>query len=261
MIVLTQYMTSQFLVDKDISLLDTNLFILAISTVIIAAAGYIINDYYDVKIDLINKPQRVVIGTQLKRRPVLFFQIFLNVLGIILGGLISWYVLVVNLLSAGLLWMYSNYLKRTPLLGNIVIGILTGLSLYVVGICFHEYSYDLIIYSGFAIVITLVREIIKDMEDVKGDKTFGSFTLPIWLGIRRTKWIIYSIILLFLVLVFNFLVNSESSLLWFYFFVMLVPFVHFLVLLYRADTIRRFSFLSAYAKGIMLLGIISMILV
>ena len=117
-IVLTQYCTAIFLVDSGQGALFylTNiwLFVLSLSSAMIAAAGYIINDYYDVKIDLINKPERVVVGRMVKRRVAMAWHTALNIAGILLGVILWWFIGLMNLLSAGLLWLYSNQLKRMP---------------------------------------------------------------------------------------------------------------------------------------------------
>ena len=92
----------------------------------IAAAGNVINDYYDIKIDYVNRPNQVVVGRYLKRRAILFIHAGFNTLGILGGFLISWQIGLVNILAAGLLWLYSNQLKRLPLWGNLTVAILTG---------------------------------------------------------------------------------------------------------------------------------------
>ena len=258
MILGTQYAVAFFLIEKTSSFYDLGLLATIISTLLIAAAGYGINDYYDIKIDLINKPERVVVGTKLKRRPVLLTQICLNGLGLVLGILVSWKIGLINAVSILLLWSYSNRLKRMPFIGNLTIGILTGLSLLIIGVYFGSYSQNLFIYSFFAAVVTLVREIIKDLEDLKGDKAHDCQTLPILFGVSKTKLIIYFIVSIFLAVVFYFLITANSRLVWFYFLILIVPFTHFMILLYRSDTVKRFSHLSLYAKFIMILGILSM---
>ncbi|HRG11438.1 MAG TPA: UbiA family prenyltransferase, partial [Cyclobacteriaceae bacterium] len=109
-----------FLIDKSL-IWDWKLLVLAVSTAIIAAAGYIINDYYDIKIDLINKPDRVVIGKGITRRYALFFHTFLSVTGIALGFLLGLRMAAIHVISAFLLWWYSNNLKRQPFIGNFVV--------------------------------------------------------------------------------------------------------------------------------------------
>jgi 4-hydroxybenzoate polyprenyltransferase len=254
---ITQYFTAAFLVDRS-TLDDGRLFLLSVSTVLIAAAGYIINDYYDVKIDYINKPERVVIGKNIPRRYAILFHVVLSGIGIIIGLLLSWRIAALNVLSAFLLWLYSNNLKRLPFIGNFSVAFLTGLSVWIVDLLYRHGSALIVIYASFAFFMTLVREIIKDMEDLKGDNTFGCRTLPIVWGLRRTKFAIYFILAVFALTVI--LINQFYKALPLEYFLIFL-FIPLLILLYRlirADTTRDFAALSTFCKIIMLLGILSM---
>lgn len=254
---ITQYFTAAFLVDIT-TLDDARLFLLSVSTVLIAAAGYIINDYYDVKIDYINKPERVVIGKNIPRRYAILFHVVLSGIGIAIGLLLSWRIAVLNVLSAFLLWLYSNNLKRLPFIGNFSVAFLTGLSVWIVDLLYRHGSALIVIYASFAFFMTLVREIIKDMEDLKGDNTFGCKTLPIVCGLRRTKFVIYFILAIFALTVL--LINKFYKALPLEYFLIFL-FIPLLILLYRlirADTTRDFAALSTFCKIIMLLGILSM---
>ncbi len=254
---ITQYFTAAFLVDIT-TLADARLFLLSVSTVLIAAAGYIINDYYDVKIDYINKPERVVIGKNIPRRYAILFHVVLSGIGIVIGLLLSWRIAALNVLSAFLLWLYSNNLKRLPFIGNFSVAFLTGLSVWIVDLLYRHGSALIVIYASFAFFMTLVREIIKDMEDLKGDNTFGCKTLPIVWGLRRTKFVIYFILAIFALTVL--LINKFYQALPLEYFLIFL-FIPLLILLYRlirADTTRDFAALSTFCKIIMLLGILSM---
>jgi 4-hydroxybenzoate polyprenyltransferase len=257
---LAQYFTAGWLINPE-KLTDWRLFILSCSTVLIAAAGYVINDYYDVKIDLVNKPDRVVIGKGITRRYAILFHSALSILGVALGLLLSWQIALINFVSAFALWLYSNLLKRQPFIGNLVVALLTGISIQVVEVLYRSGNTLILIYASFAFFMTLVREIIKDMEDLKGDNTFGCRTLPIVWGLRKTKFVIYFILAVFAatVLILN---EWYSQLPLYYFLVFLfVPLIWLLNRLIRADTKKDFRWLSAFCKIIMLLGIFSMIFI
>jgi len=231
------------------------------STVIIAAAGYIINDYYDVKIDLINKPERVVIGKEVARRYALLLHSVLSMVGIGLGFLLSWEIGVINFFSVFLLWWYSNDLKRQPFIGNFVVALLTGLSIFMINVLYPGRQSLVTIYSLFAFAMTLVREVVKDMEDLKGDNTFGCKTLPITWGIRKTKWFLYLLLLLFFVSVVQInLIFRELPMPYFFIF-LFGPLLLLLVRLIRADTKKDFYQLSQWCKVILLLGIASMVFI
>lgn len=257
---LAQYFTAGWLVSPA-TLTDWKLFVLSCSTVLIAAAGYVINDYYDVKIDLVNKPDRVVIGKGITRRYAILFHSVLSVLGVALGFLVGWPIAAINFMSAFALWFYSNLLKRQPFIGNLVVALLTGVSILVVEVLYRSGNVLILIYASFAFFMTLVREIIKDMEDLKGDNTFGCRTLPIVWGLRKTKFVIYFILAVFaaIVLVLN---ELYSQLPLYYFLLFLfVPLIWLLNRLIRADTKKDFRWLSSFCKVILLLGIFSMIFI
>ena len=257
-----QYFTAFFLMEKSIAVfLDLKFLLFSTSTILIAAAGYIINDYYDVKIDFINKPHRVVIGKSITRRFAILFHIVLSALGVIISLFVSYRIGAINVISVFLLWLYSNNLKRQPFVGNLVVALLTGLSIYTVDVYYGVGNPLVTIYASFSFFITLVREIIKDMEDLKGDNTFGCRTLPIIWGVRKTKLVIYSILTLFSATVL--LLNHFYARLPIYYFLifLFIPLLWLLARLIRADTTKDYAWLSNFCKVIMLLGILSMALI
>ena len=264
-IFLTQYCTAIFLVGADQPILevvlDFKLFLLSLSTIIIAAGGYYINDYYDIKIDLINKPDKVIVGNVFDRRTVLLWHSIFNFAGIAIGTYVSIWVGMVNVLAAFLLWIYSNQLKRMPLIGNLTIAFLTSLSLVVLIVYYRSSEYLVFIYAFFAFGITLIREIIKDLEDMKGDSAFGSKSLPILLGMRKTKWVLYFLILIFSTSIYYFAFRLNNHVVFGYFLLLSLPSIYLIYMLIRADTVRHFFFLSQYCKWLMVGGILSMILI
>lgn len=260
-IAFTQYLTAIFLASPEENLWtvlsDKGFFLLVLSTVFIASAGYIINDYYDVKIDFVNKPKRVVVGKTLSRRWVIVGQLVLNILAIGIGFYLSITIGLINLIAAFSLWIYSNQMKRLPFIGNLIIGGLTGLTVLVVGQYFSDRAYLILCYAVFAGFLTLVREIIKDMEDLKGDERFGCKTLPIVWGIPNTKKFIYLILALFITTVFLLIWHLSHILP----FTLLGVLIVLTIAIHRADTVKSYGRLSTICKIIMLLGVSSMIFI
>ena len=259
-ILATQYLSAFCLIKGqmiDDLLRNTDMLILAISTILIAAAGNVINDYYDIKIDYVNRPKQVVVGRYLKRRAILFIHAGFNTLGILGGFLVSWQIGVVNFFAAGLLWLYSNQLKRLPLWGNLAVAVLTGLAVFIVYILFRESFFLFAAYSFFAFFISLIREIIKDLEDIEGDKKFDLKTLPIAIGQRKSKIVIYLISVIFIIVV-AILLQREPKF-WYVLggLTMMLGLLNFI--LGRADKTVDFANLSRLSKQIMILGLISMI--
>jgi len=256
-IAVSQYFTAWFLISPG-TWYDVKLLVLSLSTMIIAAGGYSINDYYDIKIDLINKPERVVVGKNLSRRQVLLFHSILSLAGTAMGFFLSWPIGVVNFFAGFLLWLYSNALKRMPFVGNLAVALLTGLSVFVVNLLFLPIQTLVLVYVLFAFFMTLIREIIKDMEDLKGDDTFGCRTLPIIWGLRSTKVFIYLLIILFCagVILIHFYVARLPVM--FFSGFLLIPMGILVIWLIRADTKKDYFYLSQFSKLIMLAGIFSM---
>lgn len=256
-IVFAQVFTVWFLGNPETTI--TTPFLLLVSgTLLVAAAGYIINDYYDIKIDYINKPEEVIIGNTITRRVAILFHVIFSIAGIGLGYLVNYKLAIINAGCVFLLWLYSNQLKRLPLSGNLTIGLLTATAIAVVDLVIKDFNFLIWVFALFAFFMTLIREIIKDMEDVKGDVTFGCQTLPIVYGIRRTKTILYVITGIFVVVVVI-MQRYFNSLFLIYMVLFLVPALAGLIYyISLADTKNDFRRLSAWSKWIMLLGIISM---
>ena len=186
------------------------LLLLSLASVCIAAAGYIINDYFDINIDEVNKPQKMVVGKVMSRRYALLWHLILSSIGLILGIWVSyklenWLVATGNLACIILLWFYSTSFKRQVLVGNIVISALTAWVLLVLLVAelpgwwtgelvseaekasVARLSRIGVLYAGFAFIISLIREVIKDMEDIEGDRKDGCTTMPIVWGTLASK--------------------------------------------------------------------------
>ena len=250
-------------------------------SVCIAGAGYIINDYFDLNIDKINKPQKNVLNTIINRRWAIVWHMVLSLLGIFATamavGLSKWYLIIANIICVLLLWFYSTSLKRELLIGNFVISLLaawTVLILFFSQVSFSEafnttndntlkFFRLAFLYGGFAFIISLIREAIKDIEDREGDAQYGCRTLPIYAGLRTTKiyisiWII--VLIASLVILQLYILQFR----WFFavlYCVLLIiaPSVYLLMQLRKANTIKDFARLSTFTKAIMLSGILSMI--
>lgn len=260
-IAIAQYFTVAFLVDPKL-LYDWHLLALSASTVLIAAGGYIINDYYDVKIDLINKPERVVVGRGVSRRYAILLHSLLSIAGILLGLILNWKIGAVNFFSVFMLWWYSNQLKRLPFVGNFLVAFLTGGAIAITWLLYpFAGKTNIIIYAMFAFFMTLVREIIKDMEDLKGDNTFGCKTLPIVWGLRKTKNAIYALTIAFVSIVFIIDSLVEPLPMKYFAVFLFAPIAWLVIRLVRADTKKDFYRISVLCKVIMLFGVFSMALI
>ena len=198
--------------------------ILVLATVLITAGGYVINDYFDIRTDLINRG-KVIVGTKISRRLAMMWHNIFNIAGVAGGFYVSWkvgyfWLGILFLLVSGLLYFYSASYKRQFLIGNLIVAILTAMVpmlvvIYEAPALYQYYAVNavkapdlsIIFYwvGGFAIfafLTTLTREIIKDIEDFEGDIAYGRNTIPVVIGIRATKIVAISLILITLAMLY-----------------------------------------------------------
>jgi 4-hydroxybenzoate polyprenyltransferase len=233
------------------------------STVAVGAGGYAINDYYDVKIDAINRPRRRVVGRgALTRRRTILLHLLLSALGVGLGVAAGWLVGAIAAGSALALWAYSAQLKRQLLSGNLVVAGLGAAMVLVVEVAARTASRAVWVYAAFAALLTLIREIIKDAEDVRGDARFGCRTLPIVAGLPRTRLVLYGLITLLAGAIAVVIVRRPEA--WrfngFLFLTVLAPLGLMTAWIRQADRRVHFARLSALGKLLMLAGMLSMLL-
>jgi len=220
-----------------------------------AAAGYIINDYHDVKIDLINKPSRVVIGRLVTRRKALFSYLMLNLLAICLGFLAGYKTGIMVGLSCFLLWRYSARLKCIPLIGNLEVAFLVALSLYLPGLFFSGEWENHLYFCLFAFLSNLVRELVKDLEDLRGDRQHDCRTFAMSYGLKTSRQLI-NVCLLVLLVLLGFSCLNQSGIRQLLTILPSIPFGIFLVKLQKADRKMAFSRLSRLLKWAMLAGML-----
>jgi 4-hydroxybenzoate polyprenyltransferase len=262
-VVITQYFTRILLIgprqDWKKIIADPHMFILSLSTVCIAAAGYIINDYFDIKIDIVNKPEKVVVGRYLKRRWAMGAHQMFNVLGAVMGFFVGFWIFLINIFSITLLWFYSERYKRLPFIGNFIVSLLTALTLLILTVRYPDNRHLVLIYAVFSFFITMIREIVKDMEDIKGDEAHGCRTLPIIWGIRKTKTFLYCWLGLFVTTLFIMASTLYNEILAYLFLSLLIPIGWLVIKLIRADTRKDFRSLSNLCKIVMLMGLLTML--
>lgn len=264
---------------------DLQFFLLVLSTVFIAAAGYIINDYFDTRTDMINKPSRVVVGVEVERRQAMILHAMLNIIGVGIGIYLAFYIHLpalsfVFLLATGLLWFYSTSYKRQFLVGNISVSFLTGLvplmvvlfeipllnRVYGEQMLLHNVSFGYIFawvggFSFFAFITTLIRELIKDAEDFEGDSAYGMRTVPIVLGTKWTKAVLLGFIsitlamLIFLLLRFILFSVEPADFFSLAYFIglLIIPFLLLSIQILRAREKKDYHRASTLIKLIMLL--------
>ncbi len=261
-------------------------FLLIISSILIAAAGNIINDYFDRNIDEINKPEKKIIDKLIKRRWAILMHILFSVAGILLGFYIDFktpvfWLGISNLGCVILLFGYSISLKKKLLVGNILISLLTA---WVILVCFLAYYRSLncvgcepffwqsylrrfirisFLYAGFAFVISLIREVIKDMEDMYGDARYGCKTIAIAWGIPASKvfvavWLVVIIGTISIVQIYVLQLGWYLGAVYCLVF-LIIPLIWILQKLFTAQLPKDYHRLSTVIKFVMLAGMLSML--
>ncbi|MCC4923704.1 geranylgeranylglycerol-phosphate geranylgeranyltransferase [Flavobacterium chungbukense] len=267
-----------------LALSDWQYGLLVLSTVLLAAAGYVINNIYDVATDSINKPNDVVVGKGISETTAFNIYIALNVSGVGIGFLLSNIIqkptfASLFILIASLLYFYSTSLKQIMILGNVVVAVLLAASVLIIGVfdLFPVTTSEnkalmaslfsiLTDYALFAFMINFIREIIKDIEDVNGDYNQGMNTLPIAIGINRAAKIalgfaIIAFILLSLYSNTYFMQNKLYIVIFYAFATVLAPLLYFIVKIFSAKTQKDFHHLSTILKLILFFGILSILVI
>jgi len=273
----------QPVVVPDVSLVmsDFYFFLLVFATVMLTAAGYVINDYFDTRTDMINRPHRVVVGKEIPRRKALVIHIVLNVLGVGAGIVLSWaiglsFLGIVFILAAGLLWFYSTTYKRQFLIGNLLVAFLTALvpfmvPLFEIPLVNKQYASVMILYhatwrpimvwsagiSLFAFLLTLIREIIKDMEDYEGDWSFGRNSMPVVAGLDTTRYIVLGIIVITILLVLwvIFFYLGDTFTIAYGLAAIVAPLIGLIIKMIKARSSGDYHKASTLTKWIMLTGL------
>jgi 4-hydroxybenzoate polyprenyltransferase len=256
-------------------------YLLVTASVCIAAAGYIINDYFDLNIDLVNKPSKLIIEKYINRRWAIVLHLCLSFIGFSISAYVGYrlkniYIPFCNLLAIAGLWFYSTTFKRKLLFGNVLISLLTAWVILVITVAEFNLNRGIdartfiiprllkvsFLYAGFAFIISLIREVVKDMEDIEGDIKYKCETMPIVWGIPVSKvfagvWLVVLTggvaALQFYVLQLGWWMSAVYCIV-----LIILPLLWILQQLYRAQTAPDFRKLSTAIKMVMFTGIISM---
>lgn len=260
---------------------EFDFFMLVIATIFIAAGGYVINDYFDRKTDLINCPKKVIVGNKIKRRHAMLLHNLLNIIGVALGFYIAYKINLINIgfifpIISGILWFYSTTYKKQIFIGNIIVAILIAIIpimpvLFEIPVLNLKYNKILIEnnsnfnilffytlgFSFFAFLTNLTREIIKDNEDVEGDKEYERRTIPIVYGIKTSK-IIIQILIFTTIIAIGFIGTfylSDYYTLIYFIVALILPLIFLSYKIKKSKHPKDFKNCSIIIKFIMLLGL------
>jgi 4-hydroxybenzoate polyprenyltransferase len=289
-IILIQWMIKQFvlvplLLTNNLAPTDTYIyhFLLIIATVLIAAGGYVLNDYFDMKIDAINRPEKQYVGKSVSKQTAMLMHQVLTFCGVVTGLLLAWFLknftlALIFIVIPGLLWFYSASYKRQLIIGNVIIAFIAALSIFVVGmtemavlqkkfgylIFETEIPFQIYAWTGgfavFAFLLTWIREIIKDMEDIHGDRELECRTMPIVWGITKTKIALWSLIIFTSALLLStnfFLIPFKGTFTLRYIIVgIIIPLAMLSYLIYKASKPADYHQAATLSKFIMFIGVL-----
>lgn len=268
----------------DLALADWQYALLVLSTVLIAAAGYVINDIFDQETDNENKPNKVIVGKSISESQAYNIYALLNISGVAIGFYLSNVIMRPNfaaifVLIAATLYIYATSLKQMMIIGNIVVALLLSLSVIIIGI-FDIFPVTnstnqgvmvsmfsiLLDYAVFAFIINLLREIVKDLEDFEGDFKQGMNTLAIVLGIPKTSKLVFALsfipVITLLIYINNYLVSNNLIAATIYSFIfVLAPMLYFSIKIWTAQSKSDFQKLSKVLKWILFFGILSILFI
>jgi 4-hydroxybenzoate polyprenyltransferase len=262
-LIFAQYLVSIFIFSSEKSIrnvvFDLDLFYIIIASVCVVAAGYIINNFYDVKVDSINRPLKTGIDNYVKQETKLSLYFSLNFLGFIFGLLVSWKAALFFSVYIFGIWFYSHKLKKHPFTGLISATILTILPFFAVFVYYKNFSKIIFIHAIFLFLIIMVRELIKDLENMKGAIANNYKTFSVTYGEKQTKKLSLSLLLLTFIPIIILFSYPSLSYMKYYFYLALLTlfFVGFYLL--KSNTKNEYRFLHNVLKLLLLIGVLSLV--
>ena len=267
-----------------LALADWQYIVLVLATVCIAVGGYIINNIFDVETDTENKPKNVIVAKFISETKAYNLYIGFTVIGVALGFYLS---NVINkpsfasifIVIAAALYFYATSLKQSLLIGNFIVALLLSFSVIIIGIFdlfpvtndqnrpFMGLLFSILLdYAIFAFIVNFIREIVKDLQDIKGDSNQGMNTLPIVLGVKRTAKLVFALSFIPIILIVNYIISNlfTAGLIYgtvYGLFFTLAPLIYFTIQIWLAKTTQDFHHLSTVLKWILFFGILSIVVI
>jgi len=264
-IVLAQYLAAIFIFSPEKAikevLLDLHFYFIVLATVCVIAAGYIINNFYDSKKDKINKPIKSKIDSIVGQQIKLNIYFLLNFIGFIFAFLVSWRAALFFSVYIFLIWLYSHKLKKYPLLGLFSAAILAILPFFAIFIYFKNFSTIIFTHAAFLFFVLMIRELVKGLENIKGDMAQNYQTIPVKYGEYFTKLLIAILVIFTIDPIYFLWKYPEIGMMKYYFYFTGIVFALFLFLLWKANSKKDYVVLHNLVKLIIVVGVMSLMLI
>tara|TARA_R110002049_G_scaffold28018_2_gene96384 strand:+ start:110108 stop:110935 length:828 start_codon:yes stop_codon:yes gene_type:complete len=265
MIVAAQYLASIYILAPDLPLrevvFDFNLFAIVLASALVIAGGYIINNFYDAEKDLINKPTKSMLDRLVSQRFKLSTYFVLNFLAVFAASYVSFRAVLFFSIYIFGIWLYSHKLKRIAFIGNVVSAILAIAPFFAVFVHYKNFATVIFVHAMFLFLLILVREMIKDLENIAGDLAQNYKTIPVLYGVRFSKRCISVLILLTLLPSLLLINYFDVGYMYLYFIGCIFLLVLFLIMLWKAKTKLHYVGLHNILKLIIVVGVFSILLI
>lgn len=264
-IILAQYLASVFIMAYHLPvkqvLLDLNLFLIVISTALAIASGYLINNFYDSEKDLINRPTKTLLDNYVSQKTKLGVYFTLNFLSVIIASYVSFKAVLFFSLYIFILWLYSHKLKRYPFLGTLTAGLVAILPFFIIFVYYRNFESVIIVHAVFLFFIILIRELVKDLENLKGDFTLDYATIPVKYSVKFTKRLISVLVISTIIPALILVLYFDSGYMDYYFMLCVVLLIIFLFQVWRSEQKIHYLVLHNLLKFVIVLGVFSIVLI
>ena len=266
-IVIAQYLTSIYILAPELPvrkiLFDVNLLMLVLASSSAIASGYIINSFYDSEKDLINRPRKTMLDKLVSQRTKLSAYFVLNFLSVVFASYVSFKAVLFFSIYIFMLWFYSHKLKKYPFVGNITAAILAVVPFFAIFVHYGNFDIVIFVQSTFLFLLISMRELVKDLENIKGDLTHGYNTIPVVYGEKTSKRMLTVLSILTLVPIFLLITKfkDEIGYMDFYFYASIAGLAVFLAVLWYSKNRIHYIILHNILKFAIVLGVFSIVLI
>jgi 4-hydroxybenzoate polyprenyltransferase len=264
-IVLAQYLTSIYILAPQLSvkqiLFDVNLFMIVLASATAIASGYIINNFYDSDKDLINRPRKTMLDRLVSQRTKLTSYFLLNFLSVIFASYVSFKAVIFFSLYIFGIWFYSHKLKKHPFVGNFVAATLAVIPFFAVFIYYMNFDLVIFVHATFLFIIISMRELVKDLENLKGDLTQNYRTIPVVYGTLVSKKMLLFLSFLSLIPFYLLIFKYDVGYMDFFFYGSIIALLVFIIMLWKSNEKIHYVFLHNILKFIIVAGVFSIALI